>query len=79
MCLEDRWGESVVMSASAVYLIGLTSSGPTGMHSVWHHVGEGEEGAPHGPQLLLRGRECVHHPSGRRKLTALTLTLDEYK
>ena len=58
------------MLASAVDLIGLTLSGPTGMHSVWHHVGEGEEGAPHGPQLVLRGRERVHHPSGRCKWTA---------
>lgn len=37
---------------------------PLGMHPVWDHVREGEEGSAHGQELVLWGRECLHHPFG---------------
>ena len=44
---------------------------PTGMHSVRDHVCPREEGSAHGPQLLLRSGECLHHTSRRCKLLTL--------
>uniref|UniRef100_A0A673U7X5 Rab GDP dissociation inhibitor n=1 Tax=Suricata suricatta TaxID=37032 RepID=A0A673U7X5_SURSU len=35
-----------------------------GMHPVGHHVCEREEGAAHGPEPLLWGRELLHHTPG---------------
>lgn len=48
----------------------LPVSRPIGMHPVRDHVGEGEEGPAHGPELLLRGRECLHHSPGGCKSTS---------
>uniref|UniRef100_A0A8D3DA70 Rab GDP dissociation inhibitor n=1 Tax=Scophthalmus maximus TaxID=52904 RepID=A0A8D3DA70_SCOMX len=46
---------------------------PTGMHFIRHHVSEGEESPAHGPQLLLRSGERIHHTAGRRQLVRMLL------
>ena len=40
----------------------------SGMYPVGYHVCEREEGAAHGPEPLLWGRELHHHPPGGGRL-----------
>uniref|UniRef100_A0A2I3NBC2 Rab GDP dissociation inhibitor n=1 Tax=Papio anubis TaxID=9555 RepID=A0A2I3NBC2_PAPAN len=46
---------------------------PHRMHLVGHHVCEREEGAAHGPEPLLRGRELLHHTPGGGQLVKMLL------
>lgn len=65
----QAWGGEQIRAAGAKSAGGSAPAviTPLGVHPVWYHVCEREEGAAHGPEPLLWGRELLHHSPGRGK------------